>query len=121
MNKIQLLGHVGKDAELRYTPEGKPIMTFSLATDDGFGDKKRTIWFNCAMFGDRCVKLAEFVVKGALVFVDGRLNADKTTNAPHTWIESKDDQTTIARASYDVAVGDLVLLGGKRDDVPAEF
>ena len=117
MNKIQLLGHVGKDAELRYTPEGKPIMTFSLATDDGFGDKKRTIWFNCAMFGDRCVKLSEFVVKGALVFVDGRLNADKTTNAPHTWT-AEDGKV---RASYDVAVLDVTLLGGCKPDTAEDY
>ena len=116
MNKLQLLGRLGKDAELRYTPAGKEVLTFSLATDDGFGESKRTIWFNVSMFGERTVKLQEYLKKGTQVYVDGRVSADRETNEPHTWTD-KEGKT---RASYDVVAFDLVLMGSPRDTTTPE-
>ena len=99
MNKLQLLGRLGKDAELRYTPAGKEVLTFSLATDDGFGESKRTIWFNVSMFGERTVKLQEYLKKGTPVCVSGGLTMRE--------FESQGEK----RTSLDMRVDGLKLMG----------
>jgi single-strand DNA-binding protein len=73
MNKVMLLGRLGKDAELKYSSEGKPRLSFSVATDYGRGDKKETEWTDCVQFGDSAENLAQYLSKGKQVLVEGRL------------------------------------------------
>ena len=68
---VILTGNLGKDAEMRFTPTGTPILNFSLPIDIGFGEKKETMWVRCAMFGERAQKLAEHLTKGKGVQVVG--------------------------------------------------
>lgn len=65
------VGRVGKDAVTRHTQNGDPIVGFSIAADNGFGDKKQTLWFDASGFGKRYEAVAPYLTKGAQVFVMG--------------------------------------------------
>lgn len=73
MKNITIAGRVGKDAETRSTQGGTQVTSWSVAVDDGWGENKSTIWFDCAMWGDRGSKVARFISKGTPVTVSGDL------------------------------------------------
>lgn len=99
-NKVTLVGNIGKDAELKYLPTGTPIVEFSLAVQDGWGEKKTTNWFDIKQFGDRAEKVCEYLRKGGTVLVEGKLS-------PRSW--EKDGQK---HYRIDIVANDIVLLGG---------
>lgn len=107
MNNLNFTGNLGRDAETRFTQDGKAITSFSAALSSGFGDKKITTWLNCTMFGKRGETVAPYLKKGTQVAISGEFAA-----RPYT---SKDG---IEKLSLDVNVADLTLLGGKRDAQP---
>ena len=74
MKNITIFGGIGKDAVVRTTPQGDKVTGFSVAVDDGFGDKKRTIWFDCNLWGGRGEKLSQYLTKGSRVCVTGDLS-----------------------------------------------
>lgn len=76
MNVFTGIGRLGRDAEVRHTADGKPITTFAVAIDDGFGDRKTTTWVDCALFGDRGPKIAEYIRKGDRIGVTGSIRLD---------------------------------------------
>jgi len=80
-NKIILLGHATKNAELRYTPSGTPILNFTIATNHSYksGDewKKETLFMDCVIFGKFAEYLANNISKGTSVFATGRLQEQK--------------------------------------------
>jgi len=104
-----IVGRVGKDAEMRYTPDGKAVTAFSVAVDRGYGDKKKTEWFNVSAW-DRLAEICqEYVVKGMLVLVNGTVNVDY-------W---KDKDTGEAKGNLRVTARDVKFLSdgkGKRDN-----
>lgn len=65
------VGRIGKDAVTRTTAKGDNVTGFSLAMDDGFGENKKTMWFDCSGWGGRYEAVAPYLVKGAQVFVAG--------------------------------------------------
>jgi single-strand DNA-binding protein len=71
MNNLNATGRVGKDSEVKYTKDGKSILTFSFAVTDGYGDNEHTDWYNCSYFTTRSEKLAEFVKKGVQLAISG--------------------------------------------------
>jgi single-strand DNA-binding protein len=71
MKNIVISGRTGKDAELRRLQDGTPVLSFSVAVDDGFGESKKTMWFDCSMFGNRGQALEKHLVKGTPVTVAG--------------------------------------------------
>ncbi len=75
--RLIAVGNLGKEAELRYTQSGKPMISFSLGVSTGFGDNKHTEWFNVAKVGEGVEKIAEYLKKGKCVLVEGKL---KTTS-----------------------------------------
>jgi single-strand DNA-binding protein len=75
--RIITMGNLGKDAELKTTQSGKPMVMFSLAVTTGHGDTTHTEWFNVAKMGEGVDKLAQYLKKGKGVLVEGRL---KTTS-----------------------------------------
>jgi single-strand DNA-binding protein len=105
MNVFTGIGRLGRDAEIRYSADGKPITTFAVAIEDGFGDRKTTSWIDCALFGDRGPKIAEYIRKGDRIGITGpiRLDTYKTN--------SGEERSKIA-----MRVQDVTLLGDKRDD-----
>lgn len=103
MNKILLIGRLTKDAALRYTADGKEVLDINLAVDDGYGERKSTIWFRCSLWGKRAVSLEKYLAKGTQVFIDGRLN--HVDGNPRVWGEGK--------ASFEVFVNDIKLLGSR--------
>ncbi len=74
MKNINLAGRLGKSAELRRTQGGDPVLSFSVAVDDGFGQDKKTLWFDCSIWGKRAEKLEQYLVKGTPVAVSGDLS-----------------------------------------------
>ena len=107
MNIITLAGHLGKDAEIRKLPDGTPIASFSIA--DSQGRDKPTIWWNCSIFGERGVKLARYLLKGAAVTVAGTV----------TEREWKDKDGT-PRKNMDVRVSEVALQGGRSQEAKPE-
>lgn len=72
MNNVVLTGNIVRDSELRFTQSGKAVCTFSIAVNEGFGDKKTTQYFNIVSFGAENV--CQYLVKGVKVAIQGKLN-----------------------------------------------
>lgn len=106
VNKVILVGHLGRDPEVRYSPNGSAIATLSLATSEQFKDKdgnkqERTEWHRVVLFGRQAEVAGEYLRKGRMAYVEGRLQTRKWTDK-----EGQERYTT-------EIVGDrLQLLGG---------
>jgi len=78
LSKIQIIGNLGRDPELRYTPNGRPVATFSVAVNQSSKNQQTgewveaTDWFRVSVWGDRAERAAENLRKGNRVFVEGR-------------------------------------------------
>lgn len=109
VNKVILVGNLGRDAETKYTPAGVPVTKFSVATsrrwkDQQTGDwKEETDWTNVVLW--RQENVANYLTKGKQVYVEGRL---------HT--RSYDDKDGNKRWSTEVVADDVILLGGRGGD-----
>src|SRR5215470_8276009 len=106
VNKVILVGNLGRDAELRYTPGGTAVSKFSVATTETWNDKsgqrqERTEWHNIDLWGKQAETLSEYLTKGKQVYVEGRLQSDEYT-----------DKEGIKRKSIRVRCDRVVLLGG---------
>jgi single-strand DNA-binding protein len=78
LNKVMVIGHLGQDPEIRYTPTGLPVVNFSVATDEAFVDsdgkrQERTEWHRVVVIGKFALTCNEYLKKGRQVFVEGRL------------------------------------------------
>ncbi|MCP5113246.1 MAG: single-stranded DNA-binding protein [bacterium] len=114
VNKVILIGNLGRDAETRFTPSGSARTTFSIATSRRWKDqqtgewREETDWHNIVMW--RQENIANYLTKGQRVFVEGRLQT-----------RSYDDRDGNKRYMTEVVVGDLLLLGrGGGGEVPEE-
>ena len=83
VNKVILVGNLGRDAELRYTPGGAPVATLNLATTEVWNDKtsgqkqEKTEWHRIVLWGKSAESLSEYLTKGKQIFVEGRLQTRK--------------------------------------------
>lgn len=77
VNKVILIGRLGKDPEVRASQAGKSFCTFTLATDTGFGENRKTDWHNIVTFDKQADNCGRFLKKGSLVYVEGRISYDK--------------------------------------------
>jgi single-strand DNA-binding protein len=82
VNKVILIGNLGRDAEVRYTPGGAAVSKFSIATTEVWNDKsgqrqERTEWHNIDLWGKQAESLSEYLQKGKQVFIEGRLQSRK--------------------------------------------
>ncbi|HEC24522.1 MAG TPA: single-stranded DNA-binding protein [bacterium] len=107
LNKALLIGNLGKDPELRYTPDGLAILSFSIATTEYFNDKsgsktERTTWHNITVFGKMGQSIANYLTKGKQVFIEGKIRNS-----------SYDDKEGIKRYKTDIVASNIVLLGAK--------
>lgn len=104
MNIFTFTGNLGKDCEVKATPSGVAVCTFSVAVKTGYGDKAKTIWPRCTIFGKRAEGgLPQYLVKGAQVCISGELSLDE-------W----QDQQGIKQKSLSVNVREIDLIGGKQ-------
>jgi single-strand DNA-binding protein len=106
VNKVILVGNLGRDAEVRYTPGGAAVARFSIATTEVWNDKsgqrqERTEWHNIDLWGKQAESLSEYLVKGKQVYVEGRLQTDEDTDK-----EGQKKKSTKVRCER------VVLLGG---------
>lgn len=110
-HQIIIVGNLGKDPEMRYTPAGQAVTSFSVATTRqytaGNGEQvKETIWFRVSAWGKQAEICHEYLKKGSKVLVEGRLTPDKTTGGPRVW--NKQDGT--AGASFEVTANTVRFL-----------
>lgn len=75
-----IIGRVGKNPEMRFTPTGKAVTNFSVATSNKYGDKEETTWFRVVTWQKQAEVCNQYVKKGMLVMVVGRLNPDENGN-----------------------------------------
>jgi single-strand DNA-binding protein len=106
VNKVILVGNLGRDAEVRYTPGGAAVARFSIATTEVWNDKsgqrqERTEWHNIDLWGKQAESLSEYLVKGKQVYIEGRLQTDEYTDK-----EGQKKKSTKVRCER------VVLLGG---------
>ncbi|MHB8181358.1 MAG: single-stranded DNA-binding protein [Acidithiobacillus ferrivorans] len=85
VNKVILLGNLGQDPEMRYTPAGKAIASFSVATSERYKDKEgntqeRTEWHRVTLFGRQAEIAGEYLRKGSQVYIEGRIQTEKYTD-----------------------------------------
>ena len=73
VNKAILIGHVGKEPDIRTTSSGDTVASFSLATHSGYGDNKTTDWHNVIFFGKTADFIKDYVKKGSQLYVEGRI------------------------------------------------
>ncbi|MEY2414092.1 MAG: single-strand DNA-binding protein [Acidobacteriaceae bacterium] len=108
VNKVILIGNLGKDPEVKYTPSGTPVAKLTLATNERFKDKAgewqdRTEWHNVVAWQRLAEIAGEYLKKGSKVYIEGRLQT-------RSW---EDKQTNQKKYMTEVVAGDLVLLGGR--------
>ena len=106
VNKVILVGNLGRDAELRYTPGGAPVATLNLATTEVWNDKagqrqEKTEWHRVILWGKSAESLSEYLVKGKQIYIEGRLQTRQ-------W----DDKDGNKRYTTEIRGDRVVLLGG---------
>ena len=98
---IKLVGHIGRDPELKFLGDGTPVLKFSLAVNTGYKDKKVCSWWECTWFGKRADTVSKFIHKGSAVLVSGEPQIRE-------W-----DSNGKKGKSAEVRVNDIVLVGTK--------
>jgi len=76
LNKVMLIGRLGRNPERKTTQSGKSVCTFTLATDTGWGDNKKTDWHNITVFDKTADNCAKYLRKGSPAYVEGRIAYD---------------------------------------------
>lgn len=110
VNKVIIVGHLGKDPEVRYTASGEAIANLTVATSESWkdkstGDKKeQTEWHRCNCFGKLAEICGQWLKKGAQVYIEGSLRTRKWT-----------DKEGVERYTTEIRMDQMVMLGGKSD------
>ena len=109
VNKVILIGRLGRDPETRYMPNGDAITNFSLATDEQWRDRNgerqtRTEWHNVSLYGKLGEIANQYLRKGSQVFVEGKIQSRKYT-----------DKDGIERMAYNIIGNEMKMLGNRND------
>lgn len=109
-NKITIVGNLGKDPELRYTPQGNAVCNFSVATNEKRRDKGGdfqdvTTWFRITLWGKQAENASKYLTKGSPIYVEGRLR-----------VEEWSDKDGKMRYTLDVQATDMQFIGSNRGD-----
>jgi single-strand DNA-binding protein len=118
-HKVILVGNLGRDPEMRYTPSGQAVTNLNVATnrtytDNGGNQVKQTIWFRVSVWGKQAESVHQYLRKGRQVLVEGRLNPDDNGN-PRIW----NAQDGTPRASFEVTAETVRFLGAPGEAVAA--
>jgi len=114
--KIVIVGRLGRDPEMRFTPTGQAVTSFSVATVRQYNDQsgkpvKETVWFRVTAWGKLAETCNNFLQKGKLVLVEGRLSVDAKTGGPRIWTS----QDGTPRASYEIVAATVKFLSTKTE------
>ena len=109
LNKVQIIGHLGREPEMRYTPSGRPVTTFTVAVSRSWNtvDGERhneTEWFNVVAWGNLAEICKQYLTKGQQVYIEGRLQTRR-------W----DDKEGVKHTSVEVVANEMMMLGERRD------
>ena len=109
VNKVILVGRLGRDPETRFTGGGQAVANFSVATDETYKDKngerqKRTEWHKIVVWGKQAEIAQQYLKKGSLVFIEGRIQSRE-------W-QDKEGQK---RTSFEIVANNFRMLGGRGD------
>ena len=109
VNKVILVGRLGRDPETRYMPNGDAITNFSLATDEQWRDRNgerqtRTEWHNVSLYGKLGEIAGQYLRKGSQVFIEGKIQSRKYT-----------DKDGIERMAYNIIGNEMKMLGNRND------
>jgi single-strand DNA-binding protein len=110
LNKIMIIGHLGRDPEMRYTPSGRPVTTFTVATSRTWntadGEKHSEIeWFNVVTWGNLAEICKQYLTKGQQVYVEGRLQTRR-------WEDNEGTKHT----SVEIVANEMMILGERREN-----
>ncbi len=110
LNKVMIIGQLGRDPEMRYTPSGRPVTSFSVATTrswtSGDGDRREeTEWFNVVAWGNLAEICKQYLRKGQSVYVEGRLQT-------RGW----DDQDGKKHFRTELVASEMIILGDRRSE-----
>ncbi|HEY0701898.1 MAG TPA: single-stranded DNA-binding protein [Candidatus Acidoferrales bacterium] len=113
VNKVILVGRLGRDPETRFTGGGQAVANFSVATDETYKDKngerqKRTEWHKIVVWGKQAEIAQQYLKKGSLIFIEGRIQSRE-------W-QDKEGQK---RTSFEIVATNFRMLGGKSDGAAA--
>jgi len=113
VNKVILVGRLGRDPETRFTSGGQAVANFSLATDESYKDRngerqKRTEWHKIVVWGKQAEIAQQYLKKGSLVFIEGRIQSRE-------W-QDKEGQK---RTSFEIVASNFRMLGGRSDGMAA--
>lgn len=114
--KIIIVGNLGGDPDLRFTPQGDPVCTFSVACNRKWTGKdgqaaEETTWYRVTVWGKMGEACNQYLAKGRQVLVEGQLTPDKATGGPRVWTDNSGN----ARASYEMRAGIVQFLGGNTE------
>ncbi len=115
VNKVMLIGNLGRDPEVRHTQDGKPVVTLNLATSESWKDrnsgerKERTEWHRVVIFNENLCRVAEqYLRKGSTLYIEGALQTRKWTD--NAGVEKYTTEVVLQRFR-----GELTMLGGRND------
>ena len=111
VNKVVLIGNLGKDPEIRYTQSGEPIANFSLATNEAWTDKsgqkqERTEWHRVEVFGKPAQVVRDYLTKGRQVYLEGSIRYDE-------WTDKDGNKRYMTKIRVSGPGSRLVMLGGR--------
>lgn len=109
LNKVMIIGNLGRDPEMRYTPSGRPVTTFSVAASRSWntsdGDRRvETEWFNVVAWSSLAEICKQYLSKGQQVYIEGRLQTRQ-------W----DDNDGNKHTSVEIVANEMIILGDRRD------
>lgn len=110
LNKVILIGRLGRDPEVRYMPNGEAVCNFSVATSETWNDRngqrvERTEWHNITMYRKLAEIAGQYLKKGGLVYLEGKIQSRK--------YQGKDG---IERTAYDIIANEMKMLGGRNEN-----
>jgi single-strand DNA-binding protein len=110
LNKVLIIGNLGKDPEMRYTPSGRPVTTFRVAASrtwkNADGDRQEeTEWFNVTAWGNLAEICNQYLKRGQQVYVEGRLHTRR-------WEDPEGNK----RSTVEIVASEMVILGDRKDE-----
>ena len=119
-NKVILVGNLGRDPEMRYSPSGQAVTNFSIATTEKWTGsdgqlQERTLWWRISAWGKLAETCNQYLRKGRQVFVEGRMNGDAKTGGPRVF--QRQDGTS--GAAFEVTAQTVKFLGTRADAASA--